>query len=226
MSKAFTAIVAATSISMSFCLAAAAADTLPPKGADQALQAHILIVNSRAAIAKWVQTSPGERGGDNGRLRTVAKGTKIYLPIIATGFKSSASGALNLAAELEVVSPDGKATALKKCCSAIRGDPRSPGVAVLNPVIDMVFDTDDLPGTYTARVTVTDGASSATASETFLVQAGAATGKEATQQSETEPPPAPAGASNPSRLDKDARDCLRLPHNTEIIKCSEKFLRR
>ena len=222
----FTAIIAAAATSMSFCLGATAADTLAPKGADQPLQAHILIVNSRAAIAKWVQAPPGERGGDVGRLRTVAKGTKIYLPIIATGFKPAESGRLNLAAELEVVSSDGKASALKKCCSAIRGDPRSPGVAVLSPVIEMIFNTDDPPGTYTARVTVTDGTSSATASETFLVQAGAAAAKEPAQQSETNPPPAPAGAGNPSRTDKDARDCLNLSNNTEIIKCSEKFLRR
>ena len=111
---------------MSFCLAAAAADTLPPKVAERALEAHILIVNSRATIAKWVQAPPGERGSDMGRLRTVWKGTKIYLPIIATGFKPSESGGLNLAAEPEMVSPDGKATAVKKCCSAIRGDPRPP----------------------------------------------------------------------------------------------------
>ena len=226
MSNKFTAIVAATAISMSFCLAAAAADTLPPKVAERALEAHILIVNSRTAIAKWVQAPPGERGSDMGRLRTVSKGTKIYLPIIATGFKPSESGRLNLAAELEIVSPDGKATAVKKCCSASRGDPRSPGVAVLNPVIDMIFDTDDPPGTYTVRVTVTDSASSATASEAFLVQAGAAAAKEPTQQNEINPPPAPAGASNPSRIDKDARDCLGLSNNTEVIKCSEKFLRR
>ena len=226
MSKTCAAIVAGASLSVSFCLAAAAADALAPKGADQALRAHILIVNSRAAIAKWVQAPPGERGGDIGRLRTIAKGMKIYLPIIATGFKPAESGKLDLAAVLEIVAPDGKATAVKQCCSAIRADLRSPGVAVLNPVIDMIFETDDPPGTYTARVTVTDGASAATASEAFLVQAGAAATKEPAQQSETNPTPAPAGAGSPSRTDKDARDCLGLPNNPEIIKCSEKFLRR
>jgi len=124
------------------------------------------------------------------------------------------------------VSSDGKAKALKKCCSAIRGDPRFPGVAVLSPLIEMIFTTEDPPGTYTARVTVTDGASSATASETFLVQAGAAAAKEPAQQTETNPSPAPASAGNPLRTDKDARDCLNLSNNTEIIKCSEKFMHR
>jgi hypothetical protein len=45
--------------------------------------------------------------------------------------------------------------------STIAPDPRSPSVIILNPVVDVTFGPDDLPGTYTIRMTMTDHGHSA-----------------------------------------------------------------
>lgn len=172
---------------LSICFCVAAGQSPPTNRQEQTFQAHILIEDSHAAIEKWVRSQPSERRGDHGRLRTVSRGVKIYFPIVATDYKSSVSGRINIAADLEIVSPNGKVIAFKKCCGAIGGDPRTPGLVVLNPVIDLTFDPDDPSGTYTARATVTDGSSTATARESFRVQTGAGTGKAAALQAEPRP---------------------------------------
>jgi len=186
-------------------------------------QVHILIVDSDAEIQKWVQSPPTERGGDRGRLRTVSKGKKMSFPIIVTGYKSSELGRINFTADLEVVSPSGKVLGtMKKCCGAIQGDPRTPGLVVLNPAVVLSFDPDDPSGTYTVRATVTDGSRFATASESFRVQTGTGTTKEAAQQGETKLRSA-SGTKTRSRAREDARHCLSFPTNVEIIKCAEKY---
>lgn len=223
MSKEFTAVIVGAVSWVWVCLAAAAGESLPTKGVEHTFQAHILIVDSHAAIQNWVQSSPTERGGDRGRLRTVSKGKKMYFPIIATGYKSSELGRLNFTADLELVSPSGKVLAtMKKCCGANRFDPRTPGLVVLNPVIDIMFEPDDPSGTYTVRATVTDGSRFATASESFRVQTGTGTTKEAAQQGETKLRSA-SGTKKRSRASEDARHCLGFPTNVEITKCAEKY---
>jgi Cytochrome oxidase complex assembly protein 1 len=161
----------------------------PAKGAQQTLQAHILIVGSHAEIAKWVQShldQLGEPGGDNVHQQTISTGTKMYVPVIATGYRSSASGRLNLSADLEFISPSGTVLfAKKKCCSADVGDPRTPGLVVLNPVIDFTIDPGDPLGTYTVRASVTDGFGSASASKSFSVETNTGTKRGSTASANT-----------------------------------------
>jgi hypothetical protein len=47
--------------------------------------------------------------------------------------------------------------------------------------------------------------------------------KEAVQQSETRPPASAAGTNKPSRANEDARECLKLSTDSEIMKCAGKF---
>jgi len=174
-------------ISMSFCSEPGAADVPPSKSKEQTLKAHVLIVGSYAEVEEWVLSAPSERGGDHARLRNVSRGTRIYLPIVITGFKPSQSGAMNFSADLELVDPNGKsAGSFKRCCSAVLADPKTPGLVVLNPVKNVTFDSTDSPGTYTVQVTVTDGARSATARETFRLQADAAADEGAVRQGDGE----------------------------------------
>ena len=44
-----------------------------PGSAQQAFEAHILIVRSHAAIEKWALSPPEKRRGDAGRARTIAR---------------------------------------------------------------------------------------------------------------------------------------------------------
>lgn len=109
---------------------------------------------------------------------------------------------------------------LKKCCSAATGDPRTPGLAVLDPVIDITADPEDRLGTYTARVTLSDGTRSATASEKFQLVAGA---RKADAAPAAAPADAPDAPRRRSRANQDARACLDLATNAAVARCAEKF---
>jgi hypothetical protein len=192
----------------------AAADTGKPK-------ASILIVDSHAAIAKWV-LAPGD--GDIGRLRKVALGKKIYTPIVVTGLNTTEFGRPGIVADMEFVAPDGKVLhSIKKCCGSNRGDPRTPGLVVLNPVLDYESEPGDPLGRYELRATVTYNGDTFTARESFEVTASSTTAAE---------PPAVVGISSkaptqkparPSRAHLDARECLNFADNLGVARCAEKF---
>ena len=56
-----------------------------------------------------------------------------------------------------LISPDGKTQFDAPAFSrTIAADTRAPSVIVLNPVMDYTLDSNDLPGIYTVRVTITD----------------------------------------------------------------------
>ena len=143
-------------------------------------KANILITDSDDAIEKWVLTPAANRPG-TGRIRQVTIGKKYYLPFVVTDYDWPASERMTLTAHVRLISPDGKIQ--YECPTFSRtifADPRSPSVIVLNPVMDYTFESSDLPGTYTIRVTVTDHVHSAyaKAEEQFqLVQGTSAEGE-------------------------------------------------
>ena len=153
------------------CLALVAiGEQKPDAGVPQQLQANILIIDSKDALAKWVMNP---KGGDAGRLRSVTVGQKVLLPVIVTGLKMADFGRPGIVADMQFVSPDGKVMFDgRKCCGANRGDPRTPGLVVLNPVLDLTFEPGDPMGTYGIRATVTYGSLTASASEKFVLVAG------------------------------------------------------
>ncbi len=212
--------VALVWLSIGVCHAAGAS---PAAGQpEQILQAHVLITSSHAAIEKWVLMPPGERGGDRGRLRIVSKGEKVYFPVVVTGYKLSGTGPTNVNVVLEFVPPSGKGFTIRSSGALAPKDNRTPGLLVLNPVAEVVFEPNDPAGTYTARARVTGDAGTATASESFRVQAG--TGKEKVAASMGEAKPAPSsGVKQRSRANEDARACLELSTNEAIMGCAEKY---
>jgi hypothetical protein len=152
------------------CLALAAmGEQKPDADVPQQIQASILIVDSKDAIAKWVMNP---RGGDAGRLRSVRVGQKVFLPVVVTGLKTVDFGQPGIVADMQFVSPDGKVMFnSRKCCGANRGDARTPGLVVLNPVLDLTSEAGDPPGIYEIRATVTYGSFTARASEKFVLVA-------------------------------------------------------
>ena len=119
-------------------------------------KANILITESNAETEKWVLTSEADRPGA-GRLRQVTPGRKYYLPFVVTDYPWPKSDKMDLTTRVRFISPAGKTLlASAKWSETIAPDPRSPNVIVLNPVMDVTLDPDDLPGTYTIRVTITD----------------------------------------------------------------------
>jgi hypothetical protein len=153
-------------------------------------KANILITDSHAAIEKWVLMPEADRSGA-GRIRQVIRDKKFYLPFVVTGYTSPASEKMNLTAHVRLISPDGKTQFdAPRFSETIAPDPRSPSVIVLNPVMDITFDSNDLPGTYTIRVTVTDHVHSAyaKAEEQFQLISGTSAERKATKKPATAPP--------------------------------------
>ena len=200
--------------------AATADEKTPPDAADQEMRASILIVDSHDAIAAWVKEP---KGGDSGRIRIVTVGQKIFVPIIVTGLNTTEFGQAGIVADMQFVLPNGKVVFNgKKCCGANSGDPRTPGLVVLNPVLDMTSEPGDPLGSYELRATVTYGGRSASASEKFVLQAGLADKNRATNKSR----PAVASAARPhgrSKGHRDARTCLKAGDNAAVIRCAEKY---
>src|SRR5215831_5380877 len=172
-------------------LAASGADKpAPPDGAESKLEASILIVDSQDAIANWVKDP---KGGDVGRIRKATAGQKLFVPIVVTGLKTTDIGQPGIAADMQFVSPNGKVIFNgRKCCAANRGDQRTPGLVVLNPVLDFTTEDGDPLGTYEVRAIVTYGGRTATVSEKFVL-GPAAIKPEATNENQ------PAVAAAPAR---------------------------
>jgi len=200
--------------------AATADEQTPPDAADRTVEASILIVDSHDAIAKWVKDP---QGGDGGRMRKVTVGQKIFVPVVVTGLKTTEFGQAGIVADMQFVAPNGKVIYNgRKCCSAIRGDPRTPGLVVLNPVLDLSPEDGDPLGTYEVRATVSYGGRTASASEKFVLQSGAGDKPEATKEN----PSAVATAASPHghrRGHADARTCLDAADNAAVMRCAEKY---
>jgi len=201
-------------------LAASSADKpAPPDGAESKLEASILIVDSQDAIASWIKDP---KGGDVGRIRKATAGQKLFVPVIVTGLKTTELGQPGIAADMQFVSPHGKVIFNgRKCCRANRGDQRTPGLVVLNPVLDFTTADGDPLGTYEVRATVTYGDRTATASEKFVL-GPAAEKPEASSESQPAVAAAPERPAHP-RNHADARSCLDATDNAAIMRCAEKY---
>jgi hypothetical protein len=140
------------------------------KKASGTFGANVLIVKSHSDIETWVTAEPVKRGGNAGRLRTVARGTKVYFPAVATFPASQVGERISLVADMEVIAPNGKTHKIPSCCIANRVDPRAPATIVLSPIMDVVFDATDANGEYRVRALINNGRETVVAEEKFRLQ--------------------------------------------------------
>ena len=118
--------------------------------------ANILITDSKDSVEKWVLMPAADRPGA-GRFREVTRDKKLFVPFVVTEYAFPASEKMDLNAHIRFLSPTGKTLFdAPHISGADRPDPRSPHTIVLNPVMDLTFDSNDVPGTYILRVTITD----------------------------------------------------------------------
>ena len=142
-------------------------ETVPTRTEAGSFSANVLIVKSHSEIENWVKLDPAQRRGDVGRVRTLTKGVKVYLPVVATFSQSQMGQQVALRADLEIIAPGGKVQNLPSCCFASRVDSRAPTTIVLNPVMDITFDATDSSGEYRLRARIHSGSKSAVAEEIF-----------------------------------------------------------
>jgi hypothetical protein len=116
----------------------------------------LLLMDSKDSVLKWVSLPAADRPSA-GRIRQVTRDKKIYAPFVVTDYPFPVSEKMDLTAHIRFLSPQGKVLQERPTFSeTIGADPRSPHTIVLNPVTDFTFDSSDLPGTYTFRLTVVD----------------------------------------------------------------------
>jgi len=194
-------------------------EQVAPDTGDRKMEASILIVDSLDAVANWVKDP---KGGDGGRIRKATVGQKLLVPIVVTGLNTTEFGQAGIVADMQFVAPGGKVIFNgRKCCNAIRGDPRTPGLVVLNPVLDLTSEDGDPLGTYEVRATVSYGGRTASASEKFVLQSATADTPEAAKESP--PPVATAAAPRRPKTNADARACLDATDNAAVMRCAEKY---
>ena len=100
---------------------------------------------------------PAAEKPNAGRIRQVTRDKKISVPFVVTDYPFPVSEKMDLTAHIRFLSPQGKVLLESPTFSeTIGADPRSPHTIVLNPVMDVAFDSRDLPGTYTFRLTIVD----------------------------------------------------------------------
>lgn len=188
----------------------------------EAMRADAMPIASVEDFTRWVQQKPVPKGVFP-RLKVATAGKKVSFPILVSGLHPPEHGTVNLVGDLEILTPDGKvAFSGKQCCRFTITDHPDFKSAVLGPVIDMTLDPGDPKGTYTVRVSVTDGTRTATGSDTF--QYGAASAPKISAMAKDAMPGAAPAADAPAPRTfphKDRTECLDRPTNREIIRCAE-----
>lgn len=214
---------------LSFCLLAgivAAADPAAsePDGGRPHFAPNILIVTTMQEIEQWLSLPAAARGGDAGRLRRLTPGMRAFAPILVNG---AAAESTPLSADFEYLAPTGAVImSAKRCCASVRGNPRLPGMVILNPVPELTLKSSDPRGTYVVRTTVTDGARSWITSETFVLEDAPGTVTQRPAAPATLPPdtsPQAATAKAYPISPGDARHCLQYFDDMAISRCAERY---
>lgn len=118
--------------------------------------ANILFADSNAAVEKWVLMPAAEKP-NAGRMRQVTRDTTIYVPFVVTDYPYPPTEKMDLTTHVRFRSPTGKVLLEAPHFSEdIGSDPKLPHTIVLNPVMHMKFDSGDVSGVYTFRLTIVD----------------------------------------------------------------------
>ncbi len=190
-------------------------------------KASVVAVESVEDFMKWLGTpvDPVRATATAkyaGRVTQLEAGKKVALPILVTGLPFPGAPEMRIVADLEVVRDDGKLLAKwPQCCKAtVASDAKSIAVLLGSTVI-LEPEAGRPKGSYTVRVSVSTGTNTLTATEVLPFKDGEMPG------AATEAPRlrmnVPASESGEARGGPgDKRDCLSLPTQSEIIRCSEK----
>lgn len=207
---------------LSILMLAAASIAATAWAQTEAMHVVAMPIASMEDFKQWVAQKPAPKGVFP-RLKVATAGKKVSFPIMVSGLHPPEHGELKLVGDLEILTPDGKvAFSARECCRFTITDHPDFRSAVLGPVIDMTFDPGDPKGTYTVRVSVSDGTRTATGTDHFSF-GGASSTASAPRAMDATPSATPAGDAQPPRTfpHKDRTECLDRPTNREIIRCAE-----
>ena len=184
----------------------------------QKMEVHVVPVESMDGLMQWLQQKPAPTG-TYPRAQQLAVGRKIYAPIVVNGLDPAASSPLELVGDLEIVGPDGKAQAMKKCCRFSAANRSGLRFALLSNAPTLEMDSGDARGTYTLRATVSDGKQTLSGSDQIAF--GSAKKAAPTESKTADAPAASEPATARTFPHGDMTRCLGLGSDREIIRCAE-----
>ena len=127
---------------------------------------------------------------------------------------------MRLVADVEILGSDGRSLGTSpRCCQATIARGSNEGAVLLTSTVNVEPETGHRRGSYTVRVSVTDGTQTWTASE--VLPYGETDGPGAAHEAprlRMNVPPGQSDSGGPG----DKRDCLGLPTPAEVIRCSER----
>lgn len=198
---------------------------LSPIGNAQPVKVTVVPVRSVEALEAWlgiplIDPARAARAANYpGRLDRLPPGKKALLPIVVTGLPAPATPEIRLVADVEIVGADGKSLASSpRCCRATVGADAKSGAVLLDHWV-IVEPEAGGSGSYTVRVSVTDGTSTWKTTETLPYGEGDMPGSaHEVPRLRMNVPASQLERGGPG----DKRDCLSLPTPSEVIKCSER----
>ncbi len=109
--------------------------------------AHVLVAASPQALVQWTQATDQQRDDGLGIMDQAVFGQRVFVRVAMAGLASEEP--FELQGTLRLVAPDGR-TLHEQAIQADQDDldPEAPGVLVLMPGMDIVFDPGDLVGAY------------------------------------------------------------------------------
>jgi hypothetical protein len=198
---------------------------LSPLGYAQPVKVTVVAVESTDEFKGWlgkpVDPARAEAAANYpGRLGKLPFGRQTQLPIVVSGLPSPAPQEMRLVADVEILGTDGRSLGTSpRCCEATIARGSNDRAVLLPSSVVVEPEKGRRNGSYTVRVSVTDGTQTWTTSE--VLPYGETDVPGSTNEApklRMNVPPAQAEPGGPG----DKRDCLSLPTPAEVIKCSEK----
>jgi hypothetical protein len=117
---------------------------------------HLLVAESPQALIGWTTSPQGEREQGEGMLDSVVFGQRVFVRVAVSSYDAPESFVLEGAMRLR--GPDGRVLH-EQAVQATQADldSEAPGVLVLMPGMDIVFDPGDAMGAYHLEGSVVSG---------------------------------------------------------------------
>ena len=210
---------------MKTCLLFVLALAVSPIGYAQPVKVTVIAVESLDDFTRWLgkpvdSARAASAAAYPGRIGHLPYGKKTQLPILVMGLTSPAAQEMQLVADVEILGTDGRSLGTsRRCCTATIAKGSNERAALLASAVIVEPESGHKKGSYTVKVSVTDGTQTWTASEMLPY------GETDMPGSSTEAPRlrmnVPPDKAEPG-APGDKRDCLSMPTPAEVIKCSER----
>jgi hypothetical protein len=191
-------------------------------GYAQPVKVQVIAVDSVDELKRWLGASvdAARAASYPARLTQLPLGRKTQLPILVSGLTPPAAQETRYVADVEILGTDGRSLGISpRCCEAIVPRGSNARAVLLGSTVIVEPEKGHARGSFTVRVSVSDGSQTWTATEVLPYgDPGDVPGSHEVPRLRQNLPASQAGPGGPG----DKRDCLGLPTPAEVIRCAEK----